>query len=83
MSDSRPELPYIGAAVVAYVGYTRKHKQFPPNGLTRFMALIAVIIFVSGMSDTKLAPVFNSLGVLTLIATIIAVNAPDKGKQNG
>lgn len=67
-----PELPFLAAGAVAIVGGTRKAKHFPKNGLNAVVATVVLVIVASATGATKAAPLVNAVGLLVLMASVMA-----------
>ena len=67
-----PELPFIGAALVALATGVRRTGGFPPNGIRMLIALSVLVIVASATATTKLAPLVRALGVVLLLTSILA-----------
>lgn len=67
-----PELPFIGAGLIALVTGVRREGGFPANGIRMLVALSVLVIVATATSGTKLSPLIRALGVVLLITSLIA-----------
>lgn len=67
----KPELPYLAAGGVAVLGATVRDGHLPPMGRVA-IGTVALVIFASATTDTKIAPLVHAFGLLVLLATVLA-----------
>lgn len=68
----RPELPYLAAGAVSIVGGTMRAKGFPPNGLRSVAGTTALVIVASATENSRFAPLVHAIGLLLLMASVMA-----------
>jgi hypothetical protein len=78
---SGPELPYLGAGVLALTGGIIKQGKWPDNALRSVIATIVLVLFASATGDTKIAPVVRAIGLLFLMAALYGVVRASINKQ--
>jgi hypothetical protein len=80
----RPELPFLGAGAVAIIGGTIKEGHFPSRGATAVLGTLTLTVVASATAESRIAPLVHAIGLLLLLAAIMAtvnaVNAKKKGK---
>lgn len=77
-----PELPFIGATIVALVSAVRLEGRWPDGGIKTLIAAAVVIVVASATHGTSLAPLARALGITTLIASILAFGRTLARKPN-
>jgi peptidoglycan/LPS O-acetylase OafA/YrhL len=80
VSVVRPEMPYLAAGAVAIAGGTAKQGHFPSNGISALTATAVVVVLASATAGTKVAPIVRAIGLLLLMATVMAA-VPSLTKQ--
>ena len=65
-----PELPFLGAGVVALIGGTKREGHFPVKGVSTVVGTVGLVIAASATSETRLAPLVHALGLLVLLAAV-------------
>lgn len=70
MSD-HPEMPYLAAAGVAYVGATIRDGKLP-DITTPAIGVVALVIITSATADSRYAPLVRAFGYLLLTSALIA-----------
>lgn len=65
-----PELPYLGAGVVALIGGVRREGKLPSKGLQGLVATVVLVLVASALGNTKAAPLVRAVGVLVLTASV-------------
>ena len=68
----RPELPFLAAGSVAIAGGMAKERAWPSNGTKALMATLIVVVLASASSNTAVAPLVRAIGMLVLLASVIA-----------
>jgi peptidoglycan/LPS O-acetylase OafA/YrhL len=81
----RPEFPFLAAGATAIVGGAIREKQWPSEGAQAAIGTLVLVIFASATANSRIAPLVRALGLLLLLAavmaTVNAVNAAKKGKK--
>lgn len=77
----RPELPFIGAGAVAIVGGTIKEGHFPAKGAQAVLGTIALAVVASATADSVIAPLVHAIGLLLLLASVMAAVTAANGKK--
>ena len=67
-----PELPFIGATVVALTSAVRLEGRWPDGGIKTLIAAAVVIVVASASTGTKAAPLIRAIGLTTLLAAVLA-----------
>ena len=62
-----PELPFIGAGVVALVGGIKREGKFPEKGVIAVVGTVLLILAASATANTRIAPAVHAFGILVLI----------------
>lgn len=79
---ARPELPYLGAGAVSIIGGAIAERQWPSHTMGAVIGTTALVLVASATAETKLAPLVHAVGLLLLLASIMAaVKAADKAKK--
>jgi len=65
-----PELPFIGAGVVALVGGVKREGKFPEKGVIAVVGVVLLVLVTSATANTRIAPVVHAFGILTLIGAV-------------
>ena len=76
----RPELPFLGAGAVALIGGTARAGGFPPNGLNAVVGTTVLVLVASATAGTKIAPLIHAIGLLLLLASVMAATRQFKPK---
>jgi len=80
----RPELPFLGAGAVAIVGGTIREGHFPSEGVKAVLGTLILTVVASATAGSRVAPLVHAIGLLLLLAAVMAsvnaVNAKKKGK---
>lgn len=76
-----PELPYLAAGGVAIAGGAIAEKKWPSNGVKALLGTIVLTIVASATSGSKVAPLVHAIGLLLLLAAIIAATKQATGKK--
>lgn len=76
-----PELPYLAAGGVAIAGGAIAEKKWPANGVKALLGTIVLTIVASATSGSKVAPLVHAIGLLLLLAAIIAATKQATGKK--
>jgi hypothetical protein len=78
-------MPYLGAGAVAIVGGTIKEGHWPSNGVKALLGTLILVTAASTTNGSRIAPLVRAIGLLLLLASIMAtvnaVNAAKKGKK--
>ena len=67
-----PEMPYLAAGAVSIVGGIAREKRFPSHGLNAIIGTVVLVLFASMTAGTKVAPLVRAIGLLLLMAAVIA-----------
>ena len=67
-----PEVPFIGATIVALVSAVRLEGRWPDGGIKTLVAAAVVVVIASASAGTSLAPLVRALGLATLMASVLA-----------
>ena len=79
-----PELPYLLSGLIALGGGIRKAGKFPNNGGSVLMATLALTIFASLTTGSRIAPLVRAVGFIILLAAVMAAITANKGvKKHG
>lgn len=81
----RPEMPYLAAGIISLTASVKREGGFPSNGVTAVIATVALVIVASATANSRVAPIVRAIGLLLLMAAIMAA-APtltSKGKNHG
>lgn len=65
-------MPYLAAGAIAIGGGAIKNHGWPTNTLTAVVGTVALVIFASATSDTKFAPLVRAVGLLLVLAALMA-----------
>ena len=68
----RPELPYMAAGTVAIVGGIAREGAFPKAGLNAVVGTVILVVVVSATAGTAVAPLARAIGMLLLLASVMA-----------
>lgn len=68
----RPEMPFLAAGGVALAGGVAKSGGLPKNTLSAVVGTVALVIVASATADTPIAPVVRAIGLLLLLAAVMA-----------
>ena len=69
----RPELPYLGAGALAITGGAIREGKWPGEGMKAVVGTVALVIGASATADTRFAPLVHAVGLLLLLASVMAV----------
>jgi hypothetical protein len=69
----RPELPYLGAGALAITGGAIRDGRWPDEGVKAVIGTVALVIAASATADTRIAPLVQAVGLLLLMASVMAV----------
>lgn len=72
----RPEMPFLAAGAIAIVGGVRKHKGMPPELMKSAIGTVALVILASATADSPIAPLVRAIGLLLLLAAVVAAFRP-------
>jgi dolichol kinase len=67
-----PELPFLAAGGVAIAGGAIAEKKWPDNATRSVIGTIALVIGASATANTRVAPLVHAIGLLLLLASIMA-----------
>lgn len=67
-----PEWLYAGAGAVAIAGAIRKEGRWPANGVKSVLTTALLVLVVSALDGTRLAPLLRAIGALLLMAAVYA-----------
>ena len=82
--NMKPEMPFLAAGTVAIIGGIRREHGWPHNGLTALIGTIVLVIVASATAGSKIAPLVRAIGLLLLMAAVMAAARPSKkAKSNG
>jgi len=65
-----PELPFIGAGVVALIGGIKREGKFPEKGVIAVVGTVLLILVAAATANTRIAPAVHAIGILTLIGSV-------------
>jgi peptidoglycan/LPS O-acetylase OafA/YrhL len=68
----RPEMPFLAAGLVSLAGGTARERGFPNEGMTAVIGTVALVIVASATADSPIAPLVRAIGLLLLMAAIMA-----------
>ena len=68
----RPEMPYLAAGGVALAGGVAKSGGLPDNAMSSVVGTVALVIVASATTDTPIAPIVRAIGLLLLLAAVMA-----------
>jgi hypothetical protein len=69
---ARPELPFLLAGSIAFIGGVARAKGWPKNGFKATLAIGVLVIVASLTSGTSFAPLVRAVGLLMVLATSMA-----------
>jgi peptidoglycan/LPS O-acetylase OafA/YrhL len=79
-----PEFPFLAAGAVTIVGGAIREKRWPSNSTKAIIGTVTLVIVASATGNTKVAPLVQAIGLLFLLAAVLAtvkaVNKSKKGK---
>ena len=67
-----PELPFLAAGGIAITGGAIAEKKWPSNGVKALIGTIVLVIVASASGGTRLAPLVHAVGLLLVLAAIMA-----------
>lgn len=67
-----PELPFLAAGAVSIIGGTIKSHGLPPNVDRSVIGTIVLVIAASATADTHIGPLVHAIGMLLLLAAVMA-----------
>lgn len=80
----RPEMPYLAAGVITFIGGVRQANGWPPNAGKAVLATLVLVIVASATAGSKIAPLVRAFGILLILVAVLGnVNrelARKKGK---
>jgi hypothetical protein len=76
----RPELPFLGAGAVAIVGGTIREGHFPSKGGQAVLGTLVLTVVASATTDSRIAPLVHAIGLLLLLAAVMAATTAATGK---
>lgn len=68
----RPELPFLAAGVVAVIGGAIQQKKWPDNTGPAVIGTVVLVLAASASTNTRLAPLVQAIGLLLLLASVMA-----------
>lgn len=68
----RPEMPFLAAGGIALAGGVAKSGGLPTNTLPAVVGTVALVIVASATADTPIAPIVRAIGLLLLLASVMA-----------
>jgi len=68
----RAEMPYLAAGSVAIVGGIAREGAWPASGLNAVVGTTLLVIAASATSETAMAPLVRAIGLLLLMASVMA-----------
>lgn len=68
----RPEMPYLAAGGIAVAGGIAKSGGLPKNVLGSVIGTVGLVIIASATADTPVAPLVRAIGLLLLLAAVMA-----------
>lgn len=69
---ARPELPFLLAGGIAFVGGVAKANGWPKNGFKAVLSVGILVIVASLTSGTSFAPLVRAIGLLAVLAASMA-----------
>lgn len=69
---ARPELPFLLAGSIAFIGGVARAKGWPKNGFKAVLAVGVLVIVASLTSGTPAAPIVRAIGLLSVLAASMA-----------
>lgn len=79
----RPELPFLAAGAVAIAGGAARERKWPAEGGRAILGTLALVIVASATADTRIAPLVRAIGLLLLLASVMASVPAFSTKQKG
>lgn len=79
----RPEMPYLAAGATAIVGGAIRDNGWPSEGAQAAIGTLIMVIFASATAGTKIAPLVRAIGMLLLLASVMATTKAIQGKKKG
>ncbi len=68
----RPELPFLAAGGIAIAGGIAREKKWPSEGGRAILGTLVLVIVASATANTRIAPLVRALGLLLLLASVMA-----------
>lgn len=76
-------MPYLAAGAIAVGTGVARDGRFPNEGVTAIMGTVALVIVASATANTRIAPLVRAIGLLLLMASIMAaVNTLNRKKAH-
>lgn len=77
-----PEFPFLAAGAVTIIGGAIKEKRWPSNSTKAIIGTVTLVLVASATGGTKVAPLVRAIGLLFLLAAVMAtVKVVDKAKK--
>lgn len=82
----RPEMPFLAAGAVAITGGAIREHKWPSRATNAVIGTVILTLAASAATNSRLAPLVHAIGLLLLLATVMAtvtsvMNAKAKGKK--
>lgn len=68
----RPELPFLAAGAVSVVGGAIQQKKWPDNTARSVIGTVVLVVVASATTGTRIAPLVHAIGLLLLLASVMA-----------
>jgi len=68
----RPEMPFLAAGAVSIVGGAIQQKHWPDNAGRAIIGTVVLVLVSSASANTRIAPLVQAIGMLLLLASIMA-----------
>lgn len=65
-------MPFLAAGAIAIGGSVAVNKAFPTNGVPAVLGTIALVIVASSTAGTRVAPLVRAVGLLMVMASVMA-----------
>lgn len=77
-----PELPFLAAGGVAIIGGAIREKKWPQHSTTAVVGTVTLVLVASATANTRIAPLVHAMGLLFLLASVMATvrSVQKKGK---
>lgn len=69
----RPELPFLATGALTVAGGAIREKAFPKDGTKAVVGTVVLVIAASATADTRVAPLVHAIGLLLMLASLMAV----------
>lgn len=79
----RPELPFLAAGGVAIAGGLAREKRWPSEGGRAVLGTLALVVVASATAGTRIAPLIRAIGLLLLLASVMASVPAFQTKKKG